>query len=286
MPPIDPPGNYQSIVAAVKALMHRNRVSGRQQSKKLSSILGLGYSQAHRKMTGDADWTINQLQIVAEYFGESLTSIGLGESRAEDARDYTAGTMQEGLFVVGQGQFTFPCMIWIGEPLHTIGKAEFVALRDNEGWRVVEAHQCPENAAKHRVNKLEILFKQAAPTVAIVDDEAGFADNLCEHLNDDGFQATAFYSGLSLERELNNRTFDGYIIDWILGDRTAEALIKQIRSSTDPMVPIFLLTGELNTGRVEESELARVIKQLNVEWREKPIRLATFSAELQKALGT
>ncbi len=51
------------------------------------------------------------------------------------------------------------------------------------------------------------------------------------------------------------------------------------------MAPIFLLTGEVASGRADEDELARVIIQLDVQCREKPVRLPTFTAELHKALG-
>ena len=286
MHPSEHPAQSHSIAATVKELMLRKRVPERQQSKKLADIMNLSYSQAHRKLNGGVDWTIGQLKVVAEYFGESLASIGLGDNGVSGADERSAGAVQEGTFVVAGGQFSHPCMIWVGEQLHVLGKAEFVALHEGDAWRVVEARHSPDNVVRHKVNKLEIMLKQQAwPTVAIVDDEVAFADNLCEYLNESGFRATAFYNPISLERELHERTFDGYIIDWVLGDRTAEDLIKQIRHSASPVVPVFLLTGELNTGKVEESELARVIRQLDVQWREKPIRLATFSAELQKALG-
>jgi CheY-like chemotaxis protein len=282
---VEHPANPDSIAAAVKELMHRKGVPERRLSRKLAEVLNLSYSQAHRKLNGGVDWTIGQLKVVAEYFGESLAAIGLGDG-GEDGPGAGREEMREAMLIVGHGQFSYPCLVWVGEQLHAIGKADFVALPEEGGWRVVEAQQCPENVARHKVNKLEIaLRRQAAPTVAVVDDEAGFADNLGEYLNESGFRASTFYSSAALERELPERAFDGYIIDWTLGDRTAEALIKRIRESANPLAPVFLLTGELGAGVMEESELARVILQLDVQWREKPIRLATFSAELQRALG-
>lgn len=285
MHPTEHSAKSDSIAEAVKELMRRKRVPERQQSKQLAAILNLSYSQAHRKLNGGVDWTIGQLKVVAEHFGESLGSIGLGGRGDSATHEEPPGEVQEGTFVVGDG-FSCRCLIWVGEQLHTLGKVDFVAVHKSDGWQVVEAQRSPDNVVRHRVNKLEIVLKrQAVPTVAVVDDEQAFADNLTEYLNESGFLATAFYNSASLERELQGRTFDGYIIDWVLGDRTAEELIKQIRNSEDPLAPVFLLTGELNTGMVQESELARVIRQLDVQWREKPIRLATFCAELQKALG-
>lgn len=274
------PDNSNSIVTAVKELMLRNGVSERQQSRKLAEILNLSYSQAHRKLNGGVDWTVNQLQIVAEYFGEFLSAIGLGGEEDD------ASVAHRATITLGQERAEYPCLVWVGEQIGANVKVDFVALRDGDTWTVVEAARCPDKGMRHRVNKLELVVKQPpAPTVAIVDDEEGFADNLCEFLNDSGFQAFAYYNPVSLERAMEERTFDGYIIDWILGERTAEDLIRKIRKSTSQDIPVYLLTGEVVTGLVEESEAARVIKQFGVLWKEKPIRMATFAAELQKNLG-
>jgi len=275
----------QSIAAAVKELMDRKGVPERQKSKTLAEVLNLSYSQAHRKLNTGVDWTIGQLRIVAEHFDESLASIGLDGAASFD--EPAAGEPQPGLFVVVPGEHELPCQIWVGEQLHTTRKVDYVAYEHEGVWRAVAAHTCPDNVARRRIHKLEIVVKQPfMPTIAIVDDEKGFADNMCEFLNESGFQATAFYSAAALERVLQERSYDGYIIDWILGDRTAENLIKRIRHSDSPVAPVFLLTGEVTTGLVDESELARVIMALDVQCREKPIRLPTFSAELLKAVGS
>lgn len=268
------------FATAVKELMLRHGVNERQFSKTLSTILRLSYSQAHRKMGGDVDWTVSELKQIAEHFGESLSTVGFGGDEDTESIAY------RGTLVLHGGEYHFPCLVWVGEPLASNAKVDFVATRNGEEWVVFEASKCPEKTARLRVNKLELVVTQPpAPTIAIVDDEQGFADNLCEYLNDSGFQAQAFYNPISLERAMEDQAFDGYVIDWILGDRTAEQLIRKIRLSATQDVPIYLLTGEVATGLVDESEAARVIKQLGVQWKEKPIRLATFAAELQKSLG-
>lgn len=286
MAPTEQNASSQSIATAVKDLMRRKLVPERQQSRKLGEILNLSYSQAHRKLNTGADWTIAQLQVVAEYFGDSLASIGLGEATV-GADSQPTGTMENGVFVAVAGQHEYPCIMWLGEQLHTARRVDFVAYQDKQQWRVVATLQCPENVVRYKVNKLEIVLRQPqVPTVAIVDDEQGFADNMRDFLNESGFKATAFYSATSLERSLGDgTTFDGYIIDWILGQRTAEGLIKQIRYSASPAAPIFLLTGEVSSGLADEDELARVILQHDVQIREKPVRLPTFTAELHKTLG-
>lgn len=254
-------------------------------SKTLAGLLNLSYSQAHRKLNAGVDWTVSELQTVADHFDEPLASIGLDAS-GSGFDEHPASDALVGNFVVVPGEHEFPCKLWVGEQLHTTRKVDFVAYQEGERWHVVETSACPDGVARHRVNRLEIIVKQPImPSVAIIDDEKGFADNLRDFLNESGFRATAFYNAVSLERVLQDQTFDGYIVDWILGERTAENLIKQIRHTISPLAPIFLLTGEVTTGVVDESELARVIMTFDVQCREKPIRLPTFTAELLKSLG-
>lgn len=285
MNPSEPGSSSHSIASTVKDLMHRKQVPERQHAKKLGQILGLSYSQAHRKLKSGVGWTLEQLQVVALFFGESLASIGLVEVSAGSERP--AGTMAEGLFVVSAGQHEYPCILWFGEQLHTARRADFVAYQQGDAWRVVETFQCPAGVVRHKINKLEIVLRQhQEPAVAILDDDHAAADNLRDFLIDNGFKATAFYSPTALERTVQEGTaFDGYIINWILGPRTAEGLIKQIRFSLNPAAPIFVLTEEASNNLADQDELARVILQLDVQVREKPVRLRTFTAELNKAIG-
>jgi DNA-binding response OmpR family regulator len=124
-------------------------------------------------------------------------------------------------------------------------------------------------------------------TVAVLDDDEGSADNLCEYLNETGFHAEAFYDIDTLSQVLSEKPFDAYVIDWLIGSKTAESLIKLIRSSETQNLeaPIFLLTGEITTGRAHESEVARIIIDYNVSLHEKPTRLPIIAAKLSKALG-
>lgn len=270
----------RDVVGAVKQLMLRNGVAERQQSKKLAEILELSYSQAHRKLSGGQDFTWSQLQAVAEFFGDKLGGVRI------DGIDKNDNIAQPGVLSLGGAHARYPCLVWVGEQLSLHAKVDYVALREGDVWRVIEASHFPDKTPRFKVEKLELIVKKPRqPVLAIVDDERGFTDNLSDFLRDSGFEIYAFYNSPSIERAMEDRYFDGYVIDWVLGSRTAESLIKKIRDSGQQDVPIYMLTGEVITGRVEETEVARVIKQYGVQWKEKPIRLAAFSAELQKAFG-
>lgn len=273
------------INKAVREIMLRHGVNERQHSKKLSEILELSYSQAHRIING-GDWTVGQLFAVAAYFGETLSSLIIGrETPVSLASEIVDAETQDAIFELGSRQL--PCRIWIGSPLfHLPRNIDYVAIKVEGTWRVVEAIASHVDVQRYKIEKLEITIKPSqAPTIAIIDDERLSADNLRDFLNDSGFHAKSFYDSYSIERASQECTFDGFVVDWILGDRTAESLIKQIRSSINPTAPIILLTGEYQSGRVNVSDVARVVRQFDVVYQEKPTRLPMIAAELSKALG-
>src|ERR1700737_232683 len=61
--------------------------------------------------------------------------------------------------------------------------------------------------------------------------------------------------------------------------------IRAVRASENPDAPIFVLTGELLTGKASESEISEVIRQFDVACYEKPARLAILVADLSKRLN-
>lgn len=273
------------INKSVRELMLRHGVLERQHSKKLSEILDLSYSQAHR-IINSGDWTVRQLSAVAEHFGETLSSLIIGRDTPASivSRDVEAEA-RDATFDINSRQL--PCRVWIGAPLfHLPRNVDYIAIEADGAWRVVDAISSPDGAQRYKVEKIEIAIKQPhAPAIAIVDDEKPSADNLRDFLNESGFHATSFYDSSAVERATQEYAFDGFVIDWILGDRTAESLIKQIRSSINPTAPIILLTGEYQSGRVNVSDVARVMRQFDVVYQEKPTRSPMIAAELSKALG-
>lgn len=277
----DTEGNSASIVDAVGELLLRHGVPARQRSKKLAEILGLSYSQAHRKLNGGVDWTIGQVQTVADFYNERLDTAGLGWLGSGSDNNACRATL-----TMGTDGAPYPCMVWIGEQLSSSAKVGFVVIKEGDKWAVMESARCPGDARRYRVNKLEIVVEHPfAPVVAIADDEQGFADSLCDYLNDSGFRAFPFYDLASLERSMDEREYDGYVMDWIVGEWTSELLIKKIRKSMAVDVPVYILSAKIASGHVDEAEAAGAIKELDVQWRDKPIRMSTFAAELQKTLG-
>jgi CheY-like chemotaxis protein len=284
LPPIGALSDTQStaIAKSVRDLLIRKGVPKRSQSKKLMEILGLSLSQAHRKLSGSSNWDLVQIKQVADYFGEPFTSLNAIFSEPPASSEKTS--IPATFFIEGR---ELPCFVCVGAPLQTIRNVEYVASKTKENeWRVIETAAAQDHAMYHRVTKLEIALKQAQQLlIAVLDDNEASADNLSDFLVETGFHAEAFYDLDTLAQEIAERTFDAYVIDWLIGQTTAESLIQLIRAKQGRPAPIFLLTGEIDTGRALESDVARVIVEYDVSLQEKPTRLPIITAELSKALG-
>jgi DNA-binding response OmpR family regulator len=123
-----------------------------------------------------------------------------------------------------------------------------------------------------------------APSVAVLDDDAETADNLCAHLSASGYQTSPFYTVATLRSAMAQRRHDGYVLDWIVGDETVRELIGQIRADC-PVTPILVLTGQVGSGRVNESAVATALATYGLLYFEKPVRLAIISAALAQGLA-
>ena len=71
------------------------------------------------------------------------------------------------------------------------------------------------------------------------------------------------------------------LTEWLFDDSTAATAIKAVRTSDNPGAPIFVLTGDLLTGRASEADISEVIRAFDVVCYEKPARMA-FSAPISR----
>jgi CheY-like chemotaxis protein len=278
---IDP---YSAAIAErVRALLTRKGIRKMGHTKKLKEILNLSLAQAHRKLNGSS-WDLAQIRKVAEYFGEPFDSL----SRLFESSDKSTEDSIPAILFIGQREF--PCAIQIGAVLHTISNVDFLAYENGTAeWCVCEASAATDNVKYYKVKKLELTLKETQKlSVAVLDDDEASADSLSEYLAEVGFHADAYYDLETLIQEVTegpSGQFDAFVIDWLISGRTAESLIQVIRGKENHKTPIFLLTGEISTGRALESDVARIIMNYNVSLHEKPTRLSIIAAELSKTLG-
>ena len=94
--------------------------------------------------------------------------------------------------------------------------------------------------------------------------------------------AIPYFDGAAFRKALEVEDFDGYILDWMLGDQTAAELVRGIRSSENSGAPIFLLTGKISTGEASEDEIAHIVSHYNA--RCEPVRLPILFAEVAREL--
>jgi hypothetical protein len=72
------------------------------------------------------------------------------------------------------------------------------------------------------------------------------------------------------------------VIDWIVGETSALKPIASLRE-LDATAPIVVLTAQVLTGMVDETDIAEAVKTFGVAFSEKPVRMSILSATL--ALG-
>jgi CheY-like chemotaxis protein len=271
-----------TVADRVRALMVRHGIGKRQQTTELCRILDLSFSQGHRKLRGSSPWTLAQIRKVADAFGEPPTQlIGAQEN------GYAGADIQPREAMLNLGAFEGPCIAWIGEPLGPYERAEFVAYGEGDRWRIVWCDGAPGERA-HEVHKIELHPRRGEAkraTVAVIDGDQAAADALCNYLTQNGFTATAFGSHTAFIDALRTQTFDAVVTDWLFGEQTAAPVVEAVRRSPRPDATIFLLTGDLLTGKASESEISEIIRRFDVACYEKPARLAILVADLSKRLG-
>lgn len=272
----------QSIANRVRELFLHYGIGKRQHAKELSRILELSFSHAHRKLKGQSPWTLEQINSVAVALGETPAAIADMDAEHDASEQAMA---HDAILLVGG--VAIPCVGHIGDKL-TAGRAsEFVALRGDRQWHIYRADDAPAGNA-HRVELMVIrpgTNDDERLSIAVLDDSYHSADELAKYLVSRGFNAIAFYDVGSFCQALQQSLFDGYVVDWLIGEETADKCIEMIRASDNPDAPVLVLTGELGTDR-RESEITKAMRDYDVLGPyEKPVRLHVVEAALQRCFN-
>ncbi len=273
----------QLVSTQIRNLMEKNGITKRHQVNQLSQILKLSFSHAHRKMKGESPWTLFQINEVARHFGESAnTLVDISVSSDVEQRP-----LQEALLVLDSPK-ELKCLMRLGEKITDRNQSEYVASYVNGEWRLFLIESAPKLADLFTVDLIKILPKTSSneAQIAVVDDALDSANNLSDYLSANGFKAQAFYATASFKEayKQNINAIDALVIDWWLGSETAEQAIREIRELSTKQIPIFLLTGELKTGRANEGDINRVMRTYNVTCVEKPVRMSLLAGNLEKEL--
>ena len=77
---------------------------------------------------------------------------------------------------------------------------------------------------------------------------------------------------------LETSRFDGFILDWMLGEGNIRDLLPAVRTRS-PGAPIIILTGQIKAGGAQEDELESTLAAYRAQLYEKPTRmLSLFTA--------
>jgi ActR/RegA family two-component response regulator len=257
---------------AVRALLGRHGIPKHRQAAFVGEFFGLSRAASHRRTHGTAAWTLEDLQAIAEKFGETLPEI-LGGGRMEGG---TRATLK-------LGNVESPCRIWLyPEGEEDIGDGVFVAMESAGVYLVV-----PASTAGHlptlRIRHLEIDQSADKPLrIAVLDDDREVTRSICAGLREKGYQASPYNAIDALMEEIKRSPFDGYILDWKLrGGDTVLPLIALIREQTRHGA-IALVSGKFRDSAVNTEEVAAASTNYNFQTFEKPAQLDFIVAALAR----
>ena len=275
-PPSGTPEEASLAVRCVRALLERHGLPKYRQSAWLAEATGLSYSQAHRRLSGTAPWTLEELERVGALFGETIAQVvALGQG---EARLPVRGTLS-------LGNSNMQCQMWLGEPIQNPRSGSIVALKTAVGWAAVSASEALEGVT-YSIDRIEARPAEVTrKLMAVLDDDRDLTDTICEHLNESGYEARPFYESGALLASAKLRRYDGYVIDWIVGEESALPLIAALRAQ-DAACPIIVLTAQVLAGLVNEADIADAVKTFNLGFSEKPVRMSILSAMLSRAFAT
>lgn len=265
----------QSLGAnCIRALLDRAGLPRHRHSAHIGGMLDLSYHQAHRRMTGTAPWSLEELQTVAMHHGETLVDL----FKEQTSVDYEVA-------VLITGPLRVTCRLWPGQPVGQHRPGDLVAVKGGSEWVVMVAGDIPTPQA-HTVKRLLIEPKADRPRhFAILDDDLDVARGLAAGFEQLGFDATAFGTEAQLEAALAHGNFDGYVIDWVLSTGTAGALVAKLRSQ-NALSPIALLTGKAGSQEVDEHELVSAIGQHRLLFLQKPVTAVIAASQFTAAFSS
>jgi CheY-like chemotaxis protein len=269
-PPDSPVPTSAATSLRIVELMKRRGIKERQCSSEIARILDISYSQAHRKVHGNAQWMIDEVQSVVRHFDTDIGTLlkGLPDEHARDG-------------VVSVAGHYFPCRIGLGDKISTPVPGTLVAVLRGNTMHVGEAETLQGEEA-WSVTKIEVFPQRIRlPTVAVLDDDSSFVETMATLLQEEGFEALACDSVSTFLSAIRKTAFDLLVIDWVVGGGTAEDLVQTIRAlPAYRHAPLFILTGNANS---HETGLANAVSRHGATFIAKPVPSQVVVAQLRTA---
>ena len=255
---------------AIRALLRRLGHPNSKHSGVLRELTGLSKPQIGRRLNGKSHWVLDDFVEVCSKLGADY--IEVLEAVAEP-------TLINATFKIGTE--AFPCLMRLGPEVVSGETPRLSAVNESIGWVVSRG---PIDGPAYSVQRLVFNLEDEAPRpiVAVFDDNVDACDALCDMLAIHGLDAAAFYSVADFEQSWRTRTFDGFVIDWLIPGGDAGEALSRLRSSY-PNVPIAVLTGMDTRGPGTASTLANAIAKTGAVYFAKPVTTAILVAALRPA---
>lgn len=114
---------------------------------------------------------------------------------------------------------------------------------------------------------------------AVIEDSRSQAEVLKALLKSEGYQVEVFADGKSFLEALTTRSFDFYVVDWVLPDVGGDVLVGKIRETRGWDVPIVVCTA-----RTEEEFASDILRMGADDYVPKPVRYMEFLARVDALL--
>ncbi|MEO6744506.1 MAG: helix-turn-helix domain-containing protein [Caldimonas sp.] len=229
----------------VRALLNRHEIPSSRHVTTIAQVVACGHNAAYRRLNGGVAWEIEEIEKLAQHFGESLAEAfgGREDTDAEAA-------------VLVAGGHRVPCELVVGDPVRERPPNTLVAVKAGEQWLVMPSSEGgvgPVFEVKHMTVSSRSNWR---PRVAILDDDQNAAAGLAEFFSDQDCEVQAFSRVQDLVAHMKARPFDGYVLDWVLAEGSADEVIGMIHAE-DPGSSIAILTGRM----MDDVSVGRAVSQ-------------------------
>ena len=255
-----------ALSVGVRRLLISFGVKEHNHASEIARIIDVDRSQSYRRLKGDVAWSHTDLRAIAHHFGaptdcllphDDLARLAHHGPEAVPAIIRVAHLPPTGLLVPGH-------------ELAPGDSSDLVAIRVGTGWEIHVNGDEPFGARRHAIEALTVR-SHAHLQVGLLEDDTRAADALVEAFRPLGIVATPFVDSASLRAAIAHRRFDAYVLDWLLGEGTAAAVVEEIRKHR-PHVPVVVVTGALMADSDLEQSLLALSAQWNFSTLDKPVR--------------
>jgi len=263
----------------VRRFLVSHGVKEHNHASEIARIINVDRSQSYRRLKGDVSWSHTDLRAIAHHFGAADDHLLPRDDLARQAQ--AAGDAVPAVIRVAHLPPTG--LLVPGAELAAGESSDLVAIRIGSTWEVHVNGEEPFGARRHAIEALTIRSHPHLQ-VALLEDDTGAAEALVEAFRPLGIVATPYADAGTLRAALAHRTFDAYVLDWLLADGTAAGIVEEIRGHR-AHIPILVVTGAL----MADSEMEKSLLELSAQWNfstlDKPVRPMNLANALKQMVS-